>query len=167
VLARLNRAPRVVAEYFELSYLLVYLVVPAGAVTLLAFGRGDDVDEFWTVVLLAEFACYGMLPWIQTRPPRTLDADCGGWPHNLLVRRLNLGIANRASIQANTLPSGHAAGALATALAVSSLVPSAWTGAVFLILAASIAVSTVIGRYHYVIDSVLGMLVATAVWLLV
>jgi membrane-associated phospholipid phosphatase len=62
----------------------------------------------------------------------------------------------------NTLPSGHAAGALATALAVGSVVPLA--GVVFLLLAASIALATVLGRYHYVVDTVLGVLVAAAAW---
>jgi membrane-associated phospholipid phosphatase len=159
----LDRAPRLVAEYLELSYLLVYVVVPAGAVMLAASGHRDGVDRFWTVVLLAEFVCYGMLPWIQTRPPRAVE-DATAPSRPLLLRRLNLLIANGASIQVNTLPSGHAAGALATALAVGSMVPAA--GALFGVLALSIAVATVVGRYHYAVDSILGLLVAVAVWLM-
>jgi membrane-associated phospholipid phosphatase len=160
-----QQAPRLVADYFELSYLLVYLAVPAGATTLALAGHADQIGRFWTVVLLAEFACYGMLPWIQTRPPRVLETGGGPSPHTRRIRRLNHGIVNRASIQANTLPSGHAAGALATALAVGSSMPIA--GAVFLILAISIAVATVLGRYHFVIDTVLGVIVAVAAWLVV
>jgi membrane-associated phospholipid phosphatase len=154
-----RHAPRVVTEYFELSYLLVYLAVPAGATTLALAGHADQVGRFWTVVLLAEFACYGMLPWIQTRPPRLLEAALAP-PHTHSVWHLNHRIVDRASIQANTIPSGHAAGALATALAVGSTMPMA--GAVFLILAISIAVATVLGRYHYAVDTVLGALVAIA-----
>jgi membrane-associated phospholipid phosphatase len=81
------------------------------------------------------------------------------------IQRFNHAIVNRASIQANTVPSGHAAGALATAFAVGSSMPAA--GAVFLILAISIAAATVLGRYHYVIDTVLGVIVAFAAWMLV
>jgi hypothetical protein len=162
VLAWFHGAPRLVREFVELSYLLVYLAVPAGATTLLVSGHADQVDRFWTIVLLAEFACYGMLPWIPTRPPRAIDDDTHDANHHGGVRRLNLAIASRASIQVNTLPSGHAAGALATALAVGSVVPLA--GAVFLLLAASIALATVLGRYHYVVDTVLGVLVAAAAW---
>jgi membrane-associated phospholipid phosphatase len=165
VLAWFHGAPRAVAAYFELSYLLVYLVVPAGAATLAVSGHSEQVGRFWTVVLLAEFICYGMLPWIQTRPPRVLEGASGGAPRTLLLRRLNLGLVNRASIQANTVPSGHAAGALATALAVGSTMPAA--GAAFLALAVSIAVATVLGRYHYLVDSVLGVLVAVGAWTLV
>jgi membrane-associated phospholipid phosphatase len=164
VLAWFGRAPGAVREFFELSYLLVYLVVPAGAFTLAIAGHIAEVGRFWAVVLLAEFACYGMLPWVQTRPPRVLETESPtvGTPR---LRRLNLGIVNRASIQANTIPSGHAAGALAAALAVGGVMPGA--GAVFLVLALAIAVATVLGRYHYVVDSVLGVLVAVAAWALV
>jgi membrane-associated phospholipid phosphatase len=154
-----RRSPRVVQEFFELSYLLVYLAVPAGATTLVVSGRAEHVDWFWTVVLLAEFACYGMLPWAQTRPPRAFDP---GAPSTTSIGRLNLDIVNRASIQVNTLPSGHAAGAFGTALAVLSVTPAA--GSVLLLLALSISIATVLGRYHYVVDTLLGALVAIAVW---
>ena len=165
VLAWFRRAPRLVTEYFELSYLLVYLAVPAGAVTLALGGHADQIGRFWTVVLLAEFACYGMLPWIQTRPPRVLEHVESWGPPGAPIRRFNHAILNRASIQANTVPSGHAAGALATALAVGATMPTA--GAVFLVVAVCIAAATVLGRYHYVIDTVLGVIVAFAAWKLV
>jgi membrane-associated phospholipid phosphatase len=165
VLAGLRRAPAVVIDYLELSYLLVYIAVPAGAATLALAGHADRIGHFWTVVLLAEFTCYGALPWIQTRPPRVLEDAGERPPRARLIRRLNLGVVTRVSIQANTVPSGHAAGALATALAVSEAMPVA--AAIFLVLAISIAVATVLGRYHYVVDSVLGVLVAIAAWMLV
>ncbi len=156
------RSPRPVQEFFELSYLLVYLAVPAGATTLVLAGYGDQVGRFWTIVLSAEFACYGMLPWIQTRPPRVTESTGANAPRVAGIRRLNLALVNRASIQVNTLPSGHAAGALATALAVGAVIPFA--GVVFLFAALIISIATVLGRYHYVVDTVLGALVALAVW---
>ena len=162
VLGRYRQAPRGVVEYFELSYLLVYVAVPAGAAILALAGHSDRIGYFWTVVLLAEFACYGMLPWLQTRPPRALEPE----PARLVrTRRLNLGVVNRASIGANTVPSGHAAGAMATALAVGSVMPLA--GALLMILAISIAIASVLGRYHYLVDSVLGVLVAVGAWAIV
>ena len=160
VLERYRHSPDAVQSFFELSYLLVYVAVPAGATTMIVSGHPEHVDRFWTVVLLAEFACYGMLPWLQTRPPRVLEpgdgTEVGG------VRRFNLGLVNQASIQVNTLPSGHAAGACATALAVLSVSTAA--GIPFLFLAISISIATVVGRYHYLVDTVLGALVALAVW---
>jgi len=155
-----------VREYLELAYVLVYAVVPAGAVTLALGGHADAVPRFWSVVLLAEFVSYGMLPWLQTRPPRAYEmppADASSSAS--IVRRFNLAVLARVSIRANTLPSGHAAGAVATALAVTSVMPAA--GVAFLVLAVSIAVATVIGRYHYVVDSVLGVIVAACAYVIV
>jgi membrane-associated phospholipid phosphatase len=156
--------PRLVREYLELAYMLVYAVVPAGAVTLVIGGHADVVPRFWSVVLLAEFVSYGMLPWVQTRPPRALETPRTASPSSRL-RRFNLAVLGRASIQVNTLPSGHTAGAVATALAVASVMPTA--GAAFLVLAVSIAVATVIGRYHYIVDSALGVVVAVGAYVLV
>ena len=159
----LGHCPRLLRDYFELAYVLVYAVVPAGAITLVLGGYADDVPRFWSVVLLAEFVSYAMLPWVQTRPPRAIEALPVAASSSSL-RRVNLAVLGRASIQANTLPSGHAAGAMATALAVTSVMPAA--GIVFLALAISIAVATVIGRYHYTVDSVLGVVVAVLAWYL-
>ena len=142
--------------------LLVYLAVPAGATTLVVSGQADQVGHFWSIVLLAEFACYAALPWIQTRPPRVFESTNEGTPHSVGIRRLNLSLVSRASIHVNTLPSGHAAGALATALAVGTIMPIA--GTVFLLGALLISIATVVGRYHYVADTVLGVLVAIAAW---
>jgi membrane-associated phospholipid phosphatase len=157
-------APRLLLEYLELSYLLVYALLPAGAVVMAVAGEVSDVARFWTVVLLAEFACYAVLPWIRTRPPRVLE-DPVGSPPAIGIRRLNLAIARRASIQANTLPSAHTAGAVAAALCVIEISPN--VGAAFMLLAVSIALATVAGRYHYFVDSVLGALLAAASWRLI
>jgi membrane-associated phospholipid phosphatase len=105
-----------------------------------------------------------MLPWIQTRPPRLVETTVPT-ATTMTIRRINLGVLGCASIGANTVPSGHAAGSMATALAVATTMPAA--GAIFLVLACSITVATVIGRYHYVVDSVLGVLVALIAWWLV
>jgi membrane-associated phospholipid phosphatase len=52
----------------------------------------------------------------------------------------------RATIGANTFPSGHTAGSLAVALAVIGTLP--WIGGVLLALALTIALACVVGRYH-------------------
>lgn len=78
---------------------------------------------------------------------------------------MNLWVLSRASIQVNTLPSGHAAAATAVALSVGAVVPEAQ--ALLLIIATSIVVATVAGRYHYLVDSVAGVLVGTGAWALV
>ena len=154
-------APAPVPQTLELAYLLVYAMAPAGAVLLLASGHADELDRFWATVLLAGFVAYGALPWIQTRPPRAVRPDGEDGPAALL-RRVNLAVLNGASIQVNTVPSGHAAVAFAVALAVRDVMPVAGGG--LLGLASIIVVATVLGRYHYAVDSLLGVLVAFGAW---
>ena len=65
---------RVGGSILELSYLLCYVLVPVAFVFVWANGTAD-VDRFWTAVLLSGFLCYGSLPWLVSRPPRTLTGD--------------------------------------------------------------------------------------------
>jgi hypothetical protein len=164
VLAAYRASPQAVHEFFEMAYLLVYLVIPAGVATLAIGGHASAIPRFWAIVILAEFLSYGVMPWLQTRPPRALESTVWSIQSRSDIRRFNAAILDRGSIQANTVPSGHAAGAVATALAVIDVMPSA--GAVFLLLAACIVAATVLGRYHYLVDSLLGVAVAVGAWYL-
>jgi membrane-associated phospholipid phosphatase len=151
-----------VLDALELAYLLVYAVVPAGAAALLLSGHAPALARFWAAVLASVFACYGMLPWLQTRPPRAIEPHDPFGDRSLFVRRLNLAVLAKGSIQVNTVPSGHAAGAVAVAFAVGSAMPL--TGLLFAALAFFIALATVVGRYHYVLDTLAGVLVALVAW---
>jgi hypothetical protein len=148
------------APWLELAYLCVYPMIPLGA--WIVTQRSPLMSElFWTLVLASGYACYGALPWLQTRPPRALEPVVGAAVRPTWLRRLNAGILEWGSIGANTLPSGHAATAVAVALGVSLAAPAA--GAAFTVLAAAIAVATVVRRYHYLADTVLGIGVALLV----
>jgi membrane-associated phospholipid phosphatase len=162
---RYRGAHAAVRDAFELAYLMAYPMVPLGALTLVAGGRADHLDTFWATVLLAAFLAYGALPWIQTRPPRSLERSADRAPAATPVRRLNELVLGRASVQANTIPSGHAAAALAVALGVAGAMPVA--GALLGVLALLIALATVLGEYHYAIDTMLGVLVAAVATALV
>jgi membrane-associated phospholipid phosphatase len=152
-----RRAPRVLIEYLELAYLLCYAAVPAGFACLLLAGHGADaIDRFWSMVLLASFICYGLLPWMATRAPRAIEPTRGATRSS--VRRLNLAVLNRASVQWNTFPSGHTAASLATAFAVGIYMPVA--GVVLAVIALSIAAGSVVGRYHYAADALAGAVAA-------
>ncbi len=151
-----ERAPRHVIELLELAYLCVYPMVPVGFACLYVAGLSEESDRFWTAVLLAVFGCYGVLPWLPTRPPRAIE----GAPLRTsgLVRSVNLRVLGVASVQLNTFPSGHAAASLATALAVSARLPLA--GLLLGLLALAIAIGSVVGRYHYAADALAGIALA-------
>jgi membrane-associated phospholipid phosphatase len=150
-----------VREILELAYLCCYPIVPAALLTVYLNGSLADVDRFWTSVLVAGYACYFSLPWLVSRPPRSLhEAEAETSP----VRRLNLQVLGRVSHGWNTFPSGHVAVALAAAVAVAAV--SAGAGALFLMVAGGITFGSVAGRYHYAVDAVTGVLVAAAAWTL-
>jgi membrane-associated phospholipid phosphatase len=160
----LARAPQWVLELLEASYAADYVVVGAGAI-IAAFAGVDAVTSYWTLVLAAELSCYVALPWLRSRPPRVLEGPGIVEARGPRLRRLNVAILNRASVQANTLPSGHVAGAVAAAGAVMAVWPGA--GVVLMGTAALIAVSAVAGRYHYVVDVIAGAAVGAAAVLVV
>ena len=150
------RAPRLVIELLELAYLCCYPMLPVGFACLYFAGLHAESDRFWTAVLLAVFGCYGVLPWLPTRPPRAIEGAPMLPPGP--VRRLNLRVLGLASVQLNTFPSGHAAGSLATALAVGAHLPSA--GVPLGLLALAISIASVVGRYHYAADALAGAALA-------
>jgi len=151
-----QRAPRILVEFLELAYLFCYAVVPGGYVWLVVAGFGGDAERFWSIVLLASFLCYGLLPWLPTRAPRAIEGE--RVRRRSAVRRLNLAVLNRASVQWNTFPSGHTAASIATALAIGSSISSA--GVLLGTVAVSIAVGSVVGRYHSAADAIVGALAA-------
>jgi membrane-associated phospholipid phosphatase len=149
----------------ELAYLFCYATMPFGLAALYLLHKGRDTDHFWTVVVLAAYGSYGMLPFIQLRPPRMLGEKWSALVPSSKVRAFNLWVLRHASIHANTFPSGHVASSLACALILLRLAPL-WVGLIFLLLAIGIALGAVAGRYHYAADAILGALLAAIVFLI-
>jgi membrane-associated phospholipid phosphatase len=137
----------------EFAYLLVYPMVPAGLLAV-TYSRPASAGEFWVALLVAVLPCYGLLPLLPTRPPRALLLPNPSVT-STLARRANVRFLAAFGNAWNTLPSGHAAGAAAVAVMVwrsgSPLSP------VFAALAIGIALGTVRGRYHYAMDTILGV----------
>jgi membrane-associated phospholipid phosphatase len=157
--------PRVAVEALELAYAGCFLFVPSGLILLAITGHEAAADRFWTLVLAGELGSFAFLPWIQTRPPRVLEAAVAVEKRPLLVHPLNRLIVVHTSIGVNTFPSGHVAGALATAIAVSELQPALalWMFAI----AMMIAVAAVVGRYHYLVDAIAGVALTLAAWMVI
>lgn len=151
------RAPRPVAEFLEFAYAGVYPLIPIALV--LALREGVSADRFWATILLTDYVCFGMLPWFQTRPPRSVGFEARWWSR---WRSVNLRMLEVGSVQVNTFPSGHAAEALAAALLVSGSHPliAGW----MFFNAAAISAGAVFGRYHYAADAVAGWVVALLVY---
>jgi membrane-associated phospholipid phosphatase len=155
VLERIDtRLPSIVREVFEAAYLACYLLLPLGYACLLMGGHPDERDRYWLAVMIAAALCYGGLPWLAARTPR----DIG--PALLspsVLRRVNRWLLSRASVGHNTFPSGHAAMAVAIALAVSARMPV--VGGAIGCVAIGVVAGSVLGRYHYSIDALAGIAV--------
>jgi membrane-associated phospholipid phosphatase len=163
--------------YLELAYFFCYPLVPLGLGCLLLAQRCSGpqakaskiqnqsvVDHFWTAVLIATFFCYTVYPLFPLTPPRLLFHDLPGPAVPLFLRRANLWLLGNYGIGACIFPSGHVAAVTATALAVHARRPR--LGALFLVGAASVAVATVLLRYHYAADALAGLLVGCAAFAL-
>lgn len=153
------------AGYLEFCYLLCYPIVPLGVVVLYLTGREGYVDRYWTVVLISTYICYCLLPFVQMLPPRALGPGTEREPKARKLRILNLKVLQYASIQVNTFPSAHVASTFAASLVLLGLAPAA--GAIFLVIALGIAGGAFLGRYHYVADVALGIMVAGLVYWLI
>ena len=150
------------ALYMELAYLMVYPLIPLGLATLYIAGMRHNSDYYWVVVLLTTYTCFAVTPFMPALPPRVVVGyEMFEIPPNR-IRALNRWILRRASIQAITFPSAHVAASTASALVLLRLEPR--VGLIFLWVALSIAVATVVGGYHYAADVLLALLIAVVVF---
>src|SRR5712692_2277124 len=158
-----KRWPRTLLACLEIIYMGCFLLVPAGFAALAATGRAVLADRYWTLVAGAEFGAFVPLSFVQTRPPWALERKAAP-PRGVdaAVHRLASRAVRDFTINANTFPSGHVAGSLAVAFAL--LGPMPWVGAIFLFFAGSMSVACVVGRYHYVVDTLAGAALALLIW---
>lgn len=162
LLRRIASAPRWLLEYLELVYLGCFLFLPAGYIALASAGHSASADRFWALVMIGELGSFAVLPWVQTRPPWAVEDTTALDQRRLMFRKWNALSIRSVSIQVNTFPSGHAAGAFATAIGVATVLPA--IGAVFLFLALCITFAAVVGRYHYALDALYGIGLTLAGW---
>jgi membrane-associated phospholipid phosphatase len=164
--ARFARWPRPLRAYLDIVYMGCFLLVPAGFAALVASGLSSQADRYWTMVIGSELASFVSLAFVQSRPPWAIErAPIREEGVARSVHRVADRMVRHLLIGANTFPSGHVAGSLAVALALLGPLPS--VGVPLLLLALSIAVACVAGRYHYVMDAVAGASVALVIWGLV
>jgi membrane-associated phospholipid phosphatase len=157
---RFARWPGWLVAYLDIVYVFCFLLPPGGLLALTVAGRLDLADRYWTIVLAANLGAFAPLSVFQTRPPWMLERAPELAARS--VHRQASYVVQRATIRANTFPSGHVAMSFAVALAVVGSLPL--TGVVLIAVAVSISVACVVGRYHYAVDVVAGALLAGAAW---
>lgn len=171
--------------YLELSYLLCYPIVPLGLASLYlvqnrsspeirpkdALGKAGAaspttrlaMEHFWTAVLLASLTCYLLFPFFPLAPPRELFNDVPGPRVAPLLRAMNHWLLGKYSVGASLFPSAHVAATTAQALVIRRYLPR--LGWLFVLVAVSITLATVYGRYHYALDAAAGAFVGIGAFL--
>jgi membrane-associated phospholipid phosphatase len=147
----------VIPTVLEAAYLSVYVIGPLAVGALYMFRRRDGADRLWVAFLLGLMLSYVQFPFWPSEPPRTVFP---GWdlPSFLTpLRRLNLFLVGNYGIHSSVFPSAHVSGAMAAALMLRRIMPQRrWVGNTLLTVALLIAVATVYGRYHYLVDALSG-----------
>lgn len=160
---RFAQWPRPVLAALEIAYMGCFVLIGGGLLILLLNGHAAAADYYWTLVIGAEFGAFAPLAFVQTRPPWAIERKpvlADPVVHDLATQMVKV-----FTIHVNTFPSGHVAGSLAVAFAVAATMPM--VGALLIVLALIISVATVVGRYHYVLDGIAGMLLALVLWAIV
>ncbi|HEY7856297.1 MAG TPA: phosphatase PAP2 family protein [Terriglobales bacterium] len=143
----------------EAVYLGNYLFV-FGIVTIWVLVRGNQrllmaVEGALITSLLSCYALYPLLPAITPRlyfGQLIVAPTVGSW------RWLNAIALAHGSVPWGILPSGHVAGPMAVACTLLYF-RQRWSGSLAMAYAVLVAVSVVHGDYHFVCDSVAGVLV--------
>jgi membrane-associated phospholipid phosphatase len=155
--------PRPWLAFLDIVYMGCFLLVPAGAAVCLLAGDDAFLERYWTMVISAELGAFLPLTVVQSRPPWAIEREPA--LRDRAVHRAASRFVRELTIKANTFPSGHAAGSIAVALAVLGVMPAA--GVVLLVLALCICLACIVGRYHYFMDVVTGIVLALAIGIIV
>ena len=145
----------------ELSYTLVYAVGPFSLAILYLHSRRAQVDQFLFTFVLGTVLSYALHPYFPSEPPRAVFPDADMPEIVTVFRRFNLWILSGGGIHTSVFPSGHVSHAFAAAFAMRRVLPDKkWIGCSLLVLALSICLATVYGRYHYAVDGLAGLAIA-------
>jgi membrane-associated phospholipid phosphatase len=113
--------------------------------------------------VLAVVGAYALFPYFPSEPPRTVFPNQDLPSFATPFRSFNLWLLGGWGIHTSVFPSAHVSGAFSAALAMRRLLPEKpWAWRFLMALAVLIALATVYGRYHYLVDALAGVGVALA-----
>jgi len=144
--------------YLELCYALVYAVAPFLAAVFYFEHRRARVNGALFLYLLGTLLAYALFPYFPSDPPRIAFGGSDMPNITTAARQLNMWLTGNYGIHSSVFPSAHVSSAFSAAWALFAFLPERRRfGWGMLIYAASVAIATVYGRYHYAADAVAGM----------
>jgi membrane-associated phospholipid phosphatase len=149
--------------YLEFCYLLTSGAGVYGLLVLYGRRKRSVAGEFLFIYILGTLLAYAMIPWFPSEPPRVVFPLIDGPQVLTAIRRYNLDVLAHAGIHAGVFPSAHVSSTFSAAWGMFAVLPERKLfGWIFLLYAASVAVATVYGRYHFAVDAVAGIAVSVA-----
>jgi membrane-associated phospholipid phosphatase len=151
----------ILPEFLEACYLVVYGAGLFGVIILYFRRRGRDIDRFLLFYVSGTLLAYAFFPFFPSEPPRLLFPQADPPHYFTTARSLNLWLLQVGTIHSSVFPSAHVSSAFSAAwglfyvLSRQKRLP--W---IFTFYALSVAVATVYGRYHYLVDAVAGLIVS-------
>ena len=152
----------------ESAYLFLYAIPPLSLGLVYAFAGRRVADRFLLVLLVGTLAAYALIPLVPVISPRIAYPGMDEPAIATLPRAINVWMLDHLDNAVTVFPSGHVAVAFSSAFGLLTVFRRRalfWLPA--FILAALIYVATIYGRYHYLVDGLTSILVATATWRLV
>jgi membrane-associated phospholipid phosphatase len=144
--------------YLELCYALVYAIGPFLVAVLYFQHRRARVNGAVFLYLLGTLFAYALFPYFPSDPPRVAFGGSDMPNVSTLLRELNLWLVGSYGIHSSVFPSAHVSSAFSAAWALFAFLPERKQyGWGMLVYAASVAVATVYGRYHYAADAGAGI----------
>jgi membrane-associated phospholipid phosphatase len=151
----------VIPSILEIAYALVYALAPFAVAMLYVYHRREMVDQFLFIFAATVLFCYAQFPFWPSEPPRVVFLGEDLPSYETVFRRFNLWMLGNYGIHTSVFPSAHVAGAFAAAFGAMRALPERrWVSRLLLVIASLIAIATVYGRYHYLADSMAGLLIA-------
>jgi len=145
----------------ELCYALVYAVAPFLVAVFYFQNRRERLNGALFLYLLGTLLAYALFPYFPSDPPRVAFGGSDMPNVSTALRELNLWLVGNYGIHSSVFPSAHVSSAFSAAWAFFAFLPERKRyGWGMLAYAATVAIATVYGRYHYAADAVAGLAVS-------
>jgi membrane-associated phospholipid phosphatase len=158
----------VIPGILETCYLMLYTIPPLALAAIYRLGDRQRAGRFLSVLFLGTFTAYFLIPYLPVASPRIAfpgtDAHC--YPN--FARLISVWLLDHMDISTGVFPSGHVAVAFSSAFGLLNASPQRrWLWGAAFAVAFLVYLATVYGRYHYAVDGLASMVIATAAWLAV
>lgn len=163
--AAVERTGPVLPTLFEVLYLLLYALPPICICAIYWVGGRERVHAFLYTLLLGTFSAYALLPLFPVHGPHVVYPALDLPNVAGVGRGLNVWVLDHLDIPTSVFPSGHVAVAFSAAFGMLRAVrtrPALW-GTAFAV-AGMVYLATVYCRYHYAVDGLASIGIATTAW---